>query len=540
MSRNPITGIAWDSQGSAHFIDNTRCMRVSEPLCLYPDLYTTEWEDSMGTAGRHYLWNRGSGQRQNWYARIPIPNKLRCRPPFSDDGKAHPHVIKPLHTGDLREAQRIRDRLVPLYRNAFDRLLAGEQLSLAQIEKDVAVDYEAMRRGFLEHFRTRRQQWREDTRRLLDEYEEKHGPLQIASDPAGRAKDLAALEAIGALRVDAVRAVEVTPLMRVIEPDVGETLSEAAKEFLDDLKRSSAPLTVDGHKDRINEFITRVGNIPLSKVTVAMASDFLTELARTRKTRTRNNYYRSMAMLFKNAKKRGRYHTDDHPFKDQYRAVSDREKAEAKRSGYTDPQVFQLLDSLKREVRPAEYTPQAALPWIMLIGAYTGARIEEIAGMKVADVHTVGTNGSSVLVFDFNEIHRDRKRLKNISSTRRVPVHSQIIKAGLMKYISHLPADGALFPGLEARKSKDHKLSCRAGELYGEHLTALGIKTKKLVFHSWRNTLVDKLREAKVPKEEIDAIIGHANGDITYDHYSSGPSLKNLAEYIERVKYERS
>jgi hypothetical protein len=61
--------------------------------------------------------------------------------------------------------------------------------------------------------------------------------------------------------------------------------------------------------------------------------------------------------------------------------------------------------------------------------------------------------------------------LKNDSSVRVVPIHSQLANGGFLDYVKALPQDGVLFPGLKRRASKDNKIGARVGELFGKRTT---------------------------------------------------------------------
>ena len=50
------------------------------------------------------LWNRGTGNRQNWYLRLPIPKPLREQWPRKKGGNAPIVVIRPLNTDSLAAA----------------------------------------------------------------------------------------------------------------------------------------------------------------------------------------------------------------------------------------------------------------------------------------------------------------------------------------------------------------------------------------------------------------------------------------------------
>src|SRR5262249_55997654 len=55
-----------------------------------------------------------------------------------------------------------------------------------------------------------------------------------------------------------------------------------------------------------------------------------------------------------------------------------------------------LFAALPREVKPAGHSPESALPWVALIAAYTGMRLEEIAQLSAADVREQQANAATI------------------------------------------------------------------------------------------------------------------------------------------------
>ena len=70
---------------------------------------------------------------------------------------------------------------------------------------------------------------------------------------------------------------------------------------------------------------------------------------------------------------------------------------------------------------------------------------------------------------------------------RLVPVHSELVRAGLLQYVAALPQDGPLFPGLVRRASKGGKIGARLGELFRDRPEALSLKRDRLCFHSFHH-----------------------------------------------------
>src|SRR5262249_55408779 len=166
----------------------------------------------------------------------------------------------------------------------------------------------------------------------------------------------------------------------------------------------------------------------------------------------------TMQSLFKSARNRGRFQGDN-PFEDQRRKASGE-----KREAFTAEELHKLFAALPTDLAPTKHSPESALPWAVRIAAYTGMRLEEIAQLTVADVQTRGANGGTVIVFDLHN-GDDAHHLKNDSSARAIPLHSELARAGLLDYIRALPQDGLLFPGLKRRKSKDDNIGATLGEL---------------------------------------------------------------------------
>ena len=145
-------------------------------------------------------------------------------------------------------------------------------------------------------------------------------------------------------------------------------------------------------------------------------------------------------------------------------------------------------------------------------------------------------NGASVWCIDIH--NGGTNNLKNDSAPRLVPVHSALVRAGLLDYVAGLKA-GPLFPGLSRRASKGGKVGARLGELFRKRLVALGIKRDGLCFHSFRHTVAGRLDAAGVSQSDAARILGHAVAGMSYGTYSqAGPGLKRVAAVVEQITYE--
>lgn len=104
------------------------------------------------------------------------------------------------------------------------------------------------------------------------------------------------------------------------------------------------------------------------------------------------------------------------------------------------------VDALKAEARkhPWRY-------WLPLLGRLTGARLEELCQLNVADFITL----QGVDCIRIDDGHESQK-LKNSSSRRTLPIHPALIELGLLDYVNAQRTQNSdrLFPELEPVRGK--------------------------------------------------------------------------------------
>jgi hypothetical protein len=191
------------------------------------------------------------------------------------------------------------------------------------------------------------------------------------------------------------------------------------------------------------------------------------------------------------------------------------------KEAFTDAELVSVLDRLtkrERQVRPEFY-------WLCLALMFTGARLAEILNILTVNVKQI--DGAWI----FNLIPTEEGRLKTPESTRKVPIHSQLIAAGFLDFVA-ASTTPKLFPTLP------HKgyISRWVADL----LIAVKVKRPALSTHSWRSTMIVKLEKAQVHPSLADRLVGHAIGtssvkrgylrSLTYD-------VKELSEAMEAVKF---
>jgi integrase len=195
-----------------------------------------------------------------------------------------------------------------------------------------------------------------------------------------------------------------------------------------------------------------------------------------------------------------------------------------------------------RRERPQGGRGEAAF-WFPLISLLTGARRTEIAQLKVGDVRC-GEGG--IWFFDFTDAGEDQN-LKNSSSARSVPIHTELIRLGLLEVVSARarthPATAPLWSGFEPPVDPAAKAWTKwFGRYLGRHVVDHPAKT----FHSFRHTFKRACREAGLSEEIHHALTGHSGGGVGRSYgrerredgsLDRGISLQRLQSEINRVGY---
>lgn len=181
-----------------------------------------------------------------------------------------------------------------------------------------------------------------------------------------------------------------------------------------------------------------------------------------------------------------------------------------------------------------------ALYWIPLVGLYSGLRAGEILTLRIMDIRYEGKTA----YFDVNS-DADGKTLKTAESQRKVPIHPELIKMGLIEYWKTEQAgsdkESYLFKGVPIPKDRP---SNKYSNKFSDILKNIGIKTDKTSFHSFRHNFGDQLRRIinGATEEMKDALDGRTSegrsGGNSRKNYGSRFTPKELYEVIKQVQYD--
>jgi integrase len=162
----------------------------------------------------------------------------------------------------------------------------------------------------------------------------------------------------------------------------------------------------------------------------------------------------------------------------------------------------------------------APLVDLIILGAYTGARIEEICSLKITNVHS-------------NQLHIEDA--KTDAGWREIPIHSKIVS--LVGRLKGESMDGYLLSGLTFNKYGDR--SNAIGKRFGRLKTACGYD-RNYVFHSFRKSVATQLENAGIPENVTARLLGHELNTMSYGLYSGGLSYGVLRDAVEHISWSAS
>jgi len=169
--------------------------------------------------------------------------------------------------------------------------------------------------------------------------------------------------------------------------------------------------------------------------------------------------------------------------------------------------------------------------WLPLIALHTGARLTEIAQLRVEDIKDM----DGIKCFHINEEHKLQK-LKNPDSMRYIPIHSALVDLGFIDFVA-TKSSGWLFNGLLDKKGEVPRdgLGTKASKWFLRHKNQLGIKEP--VFHSFRHTVANEFKQKSVPEQQAMGVLGHKSQSITYARYGKDLNVPLLQETVEHLDF---
>ncbi|MCO5098685.1 MAG: phage integrase N-terminal SAM-like domain-containing protein [Rhodocyclaceae bacterium] len=364
-----------------------------------------------------------------------------------------------------------------------------------------------------------------DPERIIEWKAKLPGGFEIEAKPGNKKDHKHALEVLR----EVLATQPVQPPLPASAVSSSRVLSELMKALLAEKGSFWAPATRIEYESALDQFIGIVGDRPAGEVTSRDIASYTDHLRNTKqvKQRTIDKKLGPIAALFKLAQRDGDFPAGDLPTKGHFLFVKSKGRR-AERSGY----AFLNNDDLAKIFAPANLLvcKKPHEFWLPLLGIFTGARLNELCQLDVADIHN-NKEGTWVINFvDSNE----KKRLKTEASIRTIPLHPSLIDAGFLDYLDDLRGIGAqrIFPYL--RYTEKSGFGDVAGEAYARYIKRIKLEGSGKVYHSLRKTANDTLAKKSVQEEHRCAWMGHDHATINSRIYSTQPTPELLLKEVAR------
>lgn len=177
-----------------------------------------------------------------------------------------------------------------------------------------------------------------------------------------------------------------------------------------------------------------------------------------------------------------------------------------------------------------------AVYWLPILGAYTGARITELAQLLCRDLF----EADGVWYVHIRVTYPDWQRLKGHHhgvtegpSTRCIPLHAELVRLGFPVYVQAMKAAGheRIFP--MAAVSAENGAGDGPSRWFSEFKMSLGLGPEH-TFHSFRHTVETNLKRLKEHPFHINELTGHAqqggDADNTYTHLEPEDLIDTVAK----------
>jgi integrase len=211
-----------------------------------------------------------------------------------------------------------------------------------------------------------------------------------------------------------------------------------------------------------------------------------------------------------------------------FTGIGFKSKSKSRRLPFEDDDLQKILKALPGVERETDY-------WAIVLGIYTGARLEEIGQLHCSDVK----NQSGITFLSITDVSGDEgrghhKHLKTESSRRRVPIHDDVLRLGFMEFVASQRRSSSiqLFPDLIP--DSRGKLTSALSKRLNRFIDNSGINDSRKTFHSFRHYFKDLCRNAGLSKDQHDALTGHTDSSVS-GGYGVGHRIEILHEFVNRI-----
>ncbi len=271
------------------------------------------------------------------------------------------------------------------------------------------------------------------------------------------------------------------------------------------------------HLDKLNRFVSAVGDLPIDQITREQVEMFRDGLIKSGISATTvQKYLDVLKALFRWAKRERRL-IKINPAED-VTAPRDTRSSDKKGRRPFSPQELQTILKAAQAAWSKRGRDRDLLMMLRVL-MYTGARPMEIAQLRPCDVQ----DG----VISIND--HDGKQIKNEASIRDIPIHPEI--ADFEKFAK---SGGKLvfksFDTIQDRKAE--ALSTRFTRLIRRQMNIID---QRKTLYSLRHNFADACRNARLTSSIQYQLMGHVEGNRNAAGYGTGASIETLRSELAKV-----
>lgn len=281
----------------------------------------------------------------------------------------------------------------------------------------------------------------------------------------------------------------------------------------------------------VNQFIADVGDLPVTRITPVHARAFKDSLIATGQApSTVKGKLSKLKQVVGYAV--GNALITENPI-ENIRVEGSKKDVRSRRSWSTGD-LQKLLDGPvhKEGKRPKAGKGEAAF-WLPLLGLFSGARLEDIAQLRIEDVG----EESGIAYFDFNDSRG--KQVKNDFTPRNTPIHKTLIDLGFLGHVEQLREQGEerVFPGVETYRGQVAKAWSQWFGNYKRRILEIDPKEVRVDFHSFRHSFKTAARDSFIPADVRDRLQGHKPATVG-EGYGESEGLIALKKHLDKLVYK--
>ncbi|CAH5984271.1 Tyrosine recombinase XerC, partial [Klebsiella pneumoniae] len=305
------------------------------------------------------------------------------------------------------------------------------------------------------------------------------------------------------------------PVARAVRAGI-PSLRAACEAYVDNYNDKKAASTLSKAQRAVEIFLESIdkSDINLLDVKRSTVNNFLQKQKGKFAPQTLQNWLTSLGSIYKYARRVYDGLPSDNPFHEM--DLGARSTIESYQP-FTTKQLVTLVENAEDE-----------LQGVILIGLYSGMRLDEIASLKRDDIVEI----EGIHCFNIT-------KSKTKAGVRLVPIHSKVLPI-VDRWLS-LKSGEYLLPTANRIQRADGK----KGPFYSQAFTRLRNKvipaaTNRQCFHSLRGHFITCLDRNGVEETRIGTITGQIEKKAkteAFRTYSAGPLMKELRGIIELVSY---